>query len=315
MDKVMEIVEGVYRDHGIGSIIMPPKSFLPISALDENISTSACIMSGYLRSYSMTGIKWIGENFKNFKRYKIPNIISTILLNDTKNFSPKAIIQSNWITAARTGAATAIGIKYLARKDASGITIIGAGYQARFQLEAIMRVKASSEVYIYDTDRVARNIFIDQMRKRFPEARIRAIDSAEEGVKRSDIVVTVTSVLDASLVEYPWLRPGTLICSIGAGRECSFEVTKKANKIVVDNLIQCLHGSELGKWVDYGWLSEKDVYGEIGEIVSGKKQGREREDEIILFIPHGMVTLDIAVATVVLELAEKKDIGRVLPYF
>jgi ornithine cyclodeaminase/alanine dehydrogenase-like protein (mu-crystallin family) len=224
-------------------------------------------------------------------------------------------MQSNWITAARTGAATAIGIKYLARKDVSGVTIIGAGHEARFQFEAIMRAKACPEVYICDTNHVARSIFIDEMHKKFPEVCIRAIDSAEEGVKRSDVVVTVTSVRDASLVEYSWLRPGTLICSVGSGRECSFEVIKKADKIVVDNLVQCLHGSEFGKWVDYGWLSQKDVYGEIGEIVCGKKRGREREDEIILFIPHGMVTLDIALATVVLELAEKKGIGRVLPYF
>ena len=111
MERVIEIVEKVYKEHGNGDYIMPAKSFLPIYALDESMKTSACIMSGYLKSYSMTGIKWIGENFTNYKKLRIPNISSTVLLNDANNFVLKGIIQSNWITAARTGAASAVGIR------------------------------------------------------------------------------------------------------------------------------------------------------------------------------------------------------------
>ncbi|MCK4446901.1 MAG: ornithine cyclodeaminase family protein [Candidatus Marinimicrobia bacterium] len=315
MDQVIEIVEKVYKDHGNGDFIMPTKSFLPIYALDENTKTSACIMSGYLKSCSMTGIKWIGENFTNYKEFKIPNIQSTVLLNDIRNFSPKAIIQSNWITAARTGAATAVGIKYLTNKEFKNVTIIGAGYQAIYQMEAIIQLNNSSNFFIYDIDTSARGNFIERMSKKFPKTNITSIDSVEEGVKQSEIIVTVTSAQDTSLIDYSWLKPGILVCLLGAGRECSYEVIRKADKIVVDNLSQCLHGAELRKWIEMGLMTEKHIYSEIGEIVCGKKQGRDNNNEIIIFIPGGMVTLDIAVASKILKLAEDKNIGTLLPCF
>lgn len=315
MERVIEIVEKVYKEHGNGDYIMPAKSFLPIHALDESTKTSACIMSGYLKNYSLTGIKWIGENFTNYKKFRIPNIYSTILLNDANNFALKGIIQSNWITAARTGAASVVGIKYLGKKEFKNITIIGAGYQAMYQVEAIIQLNKNSNCLIYDIDPSAKLNFVERMSKKFPNANIKPIDSVEEGVKKSEIIITVTHAQDTSLIDYTWIIPGTLVCLLGAGRECSYELLRKSNKIVVDNLIQCLHSAQLKKWIEMGFINESFIYSEIGDIVNGKKKGRDNNKEVITFIPGGMATLDIAVASNILQLAEEKNIGILLPCF
>jgi len=207
MNEAINIVERVYEDHGNKNVTMSSKSSVPINVLSEDISTGASIMGGYIKRISTVGIKWIGSNFNNIEKYNIPNLIATIILNDSENFYPKAIIQGGAITALRTAAATAVGIKYFAKKDASFVTIIGTGYQAYFQLKGVISIIRPKCVFAYDINKENLELFINDLKREFLHTKIVKVSSPEEGINKSEIVITATSAKDASLVKWSYLKP------------------------------------------------------------------------------------------------------------
>ena len=132
--KAYEIVEKVYKEHGLRNVLLSKKESIPMLDLDESIFTEATVMAGFIKNMNIAGVKWIGSNFNNPLNYNLPSLISTIILNDSVNFVTKAIIQGGITTAIRTAAASCVGIKYFAKKNFSKLTILGAGYQAFFQI-------------------------------------------------------------------------------------------------------------------------------------------------------------------------------------
>jgi ornithine cyclodeaminase/alanine dehydrogenase-like protein (mu-crystallin family) len=313
--KAFNIIEKVYKEHGLKNVLLSKKESIPMLELDESIFTEATVMAGFIKSMGIAGVKWIGSNFNNPLNNNMPSLISTILLNDSVNFSTKAIIQGGMTTAIRTAAVTCVGIKYFAKNYFSKMTIIGAGYQAYFQIISILDMYKLKKIYIFDKDKEKSRKLIQEMERKYQDTKFEEVDLIENSIKESEIIITVTSAKDTSLIKQEYLTPGSLIISLGAGRECSFNVIKGINKIYVDNRENCLHGSELGKWYKYKWIDENIIYGDIGQVVCGQKKGRINDIETILFIPLGLVSLDLALANEIFKIAEKKDLGEVLPYF
>lgn len=308
MPTVLKIVERVYRSHGEGKVIMPPKVTLDLGEHDSWPFHKAALnaMPAYLGDVDIAGIKWAG-GFQNNYKIGLPFISAMILLINPKTGAFIAVMDGVYITAIRTGAASAACAKVLARKDASVLGIIGAGVQGRMHLRAFQQVFKLKEVRVIDIKEGAAEKYREEMTAELG-LNILPKKSYRETVEGADIVCTVT-IADEPLVQREWLKKGTLVVSAGSYQELDPEVVLSSDKIIVDSWAQTSHRGELAKLVEAGKLGEKNIYAEIGEILSGKKNGREREDENILTVPIGIGSLDIACAFEVYRKALEQKIG------
>lgn len=309
MKETVDIIEKVFKAHGEGDVIVPPKVLLDMQ-ITAKYNTWGNAMPAYVGPWNTSGIKWAGANWANPKKHGLPSIFATIILTDPETFAPVAIIGGGWITAMRTGAATAIATKYLACKEAEVVCLIGAGHQAKFQLSALNEILKPCEVRVADVDAHRRETFASEMSETF-SFRIKQVATIKSAVQGADIIVAVTSA-DEPLVRYEWLKDSCFICAVGSYQELEFRVIKSVNKIIVDHLEQTMHRGELAKWISKGLISERDIYAELGDVVAGKKLGRESDKERILCVPIGMGSEDIAIAHRIYELSMKKGLGQKL---
>lgn len=307
--ETIEIIKKVFRAHGQGNAIVPAKITLDMS-ITGKYSSSGNAMPAYVGSLKIAGIKWVGTNWSNPQRHNLPSLFATIILTDPTTFASVAIIGGRWITAMRTGAVTAVATNYLARKNSEIVCILGAGYQGKHQLLALNEVLKIKEVRIADIIREAREKYAEEMSQKLGLI-VKPAEDIKEAVKGADVIVAATTA-DKPLVKYEWIKKGCFICAIGSYQELDYRVTKSMNKIVVDHLKQTMHRGELSKWFAKGLLSERDVYAELGDIVAGKKPGRESDIENILCVPIGMGSEDVAAAYRVYQLAKEKGVGQKL---
>jgi alanine dehydrogenase len=308
MPSAIRIVEEVYRSHGRAKVLMPPKITLDLGEGRPWPPYKGYMnaMPAYLGDTDVAGIKWAGGFQENYK-IGLPFITAMILLINPKNGVFVAIMDGAHITGLRTGAASAVCAKVLARKDSSVVGIIGAGLQGRMHLRALNHLFKLKEVRVTDVQEGAAENYSREM-KAETGLNVLSKKSYQEVVEGADIICTVTTG-DEPMVRREWLKKGSLVISAGSYQELDPEVVLSADKIVVDSWAQTSHRGELARLVEAGKLGEKNIHAEIGEILAGKKKGREREDENILAIPIGLGSLDIGCAFEVYQKALEKKIG------
>ena len=313
MPTVLRIVEQVYRSHGEGKVVMPTKITLDLGEGRPWPPYKGFMnaMPAYLGDADIAGIKWAGGFQDNYK-IGLPYISAMILLIHPKTGTFLAAMDGAYITAVRTGAASAICAKVLARKDASELGIIGAGVQGRMHLRAFQQVFKLKEVRVFDIKEGAAEKYREEM---MAELGLNIVPkrSYQEVVKGADIICTVT-IGDEPMVKKEWLKKGSLVISAGSYQELDPDVVLSADKIVVDHWGQASHRGELAKLVEAGKIGEKNIHAEIGDILAGKKKGRERNDENILAVPIGIGSLDIDCAFEVYQKALEKRIGTPFPF-
>jgi ornithine cyclodeaminase/alanine dehydrogenase-like protein (mu-crystallin family) len=240
------------------------------------------------------------------------SFVKVILIFDTNTGDLKAVIESDWISWLVPGALSAVATKYLAKKDSKVMGIFGSGRQAKSQLMAASCVRNLERVKVYSPDKMHRERYCEEMGKRYPMTVI-AVDSPEEAVKGSDIIATTTNskkpVFDGGLVE-----PGTHINKIGAHYPDRREVDSvciRRSRVVADSRVRAVkEDGELVIPIHEGSFSAEQVYGELGEMIAGKKQGRTNEKEITLFLSGDAAIEYIAVGATACERAEEKGIGQ-----
>ena len=309
--EAIATIEEVLRAHGSGRIVVPAKVNLDMDITGE-FHSGGNAMPAFLDHLKISGIKWITWNWENSK-HGLPSVLATIVLNDPLTGAPLAIMGGAWITAVRTGAVSAVAFKYLGRRNSENLAVIGAGRQGMFQLEAMNEVMNIKEARVYDIREQARENLAKEMSQKL-NLKVRAMSSVKEAVDNADVVITVTTA-NEPLVRAEYLKDkGTLMCSLGSYQEFDFISIKRSDKIVVDHLEQTLHRGELAKWVQKGMLTTGDIYADLGQIVSGKKPGRESEGENIFCVPIGMGCDDIAIAYKVWETAKSRKLGRTLSW-
>lgn len=308
MATVLDIVERVYRCHGEGKVIMPPKATLDLGEHGSWPFYGASIhaMPAYLGDIDIAGIKWAG-GWQNNHKIGLPSVSAVILLINPKDGAFVAVMDGAYITAIRTGAASGVCAKYLARKDSSVVGMIGAGVQGRMHLRAFQQVFKLREVRVIDIKEDVLERYAREMRAE-TGLDIVAKKSLKEVVEGADLVCTVT-LADEPLVRKKWLKKGALVISAGSYQELDPEIVLSADKIVVDSRVQTRQRGELAKLVEAGKLRERNIHAEIGEILAGKKKGRERDDEDILAVPIGLGSLDIACAYEVYRKALEMKMG------
>lgn len=305
IEECIQAVEGAFRLHGNGEA--SPPGILGMHAADGGFH----IKAGMLNLGKKYFVAKTNANFpNNGKRFGLPTIQGIIVVCDGENGRLLSLMDSIEITVIRTGAATAVAAKYLARPGAKIVTICGCGNQGKISLRALMKVRPVENAFAFDIDKGLARQFAREMSQELKISVI-AVDDLSKAVKQSHICVTCTPSKEYFLRQED-IAPGTFIAAVGADSEDKQELEPEimvTSKLVVDVTEQCATIGELHHALQKGLVTRADVYAELGEIIAGRKPGRTSDQEVIVFDSTGMALQDVASAAIVFEKAIKNGIG------
>ena len=278
-------------------------------------------MSGHIDELDMTGIKIVSV-FPNNAEKGIPVVPATMVLLDSDNGQVCSIMDGTYLTQLRTGAATGVGTDVLSRKDSKIAALFGVGGQSHKQLEAMLAVRDLELIKIFDINKDKAKEFEIKMNEIFKGNKvvIKCVDSSDEAVINSDIITVATTsnvpVFDGRLV-----KKGAHINGIGSYTPIMQEIDeyliKNAGKIYVDSIEAVLdEAGDLLIPISKGIVGKEVISGEIGEVISGKLNGRENEEEITIFKSVGIAAQDIVTSKEIFIKAKEKNIGMdIASYF
>jgi len=299
--EAIAVVECAFKLKAQGKAVMPPKLYLDMPEFAGDFRAMPAYIDG------IAGIKWI-SGYPNNHKYNLPTVMSTIILCDPKTGRPLIIMNGDYVTSIRTGAAGAVAVKYLARSDSSVIGMIGAGMQARTQLLAIREVLPGiKEVKVFDQRRQVSQRYAQSMATELG-INMHPVDSIEAAAD-ADIVVTTTSSREP-IVKKHYIKPGTHINAIGADAKGKQELESSllvSAKVVIDDIEQASHSGEINVPLSEGQLRIEQIYGTVGEIAANVKSGRENDDEITIFDSTGLAIQDLACAKLIYEKARRSN--------
>ena len=235
---------------------------------------------------------------------KLPTIQGVLVLFDAEIGAPLAIMDSAAITTLRTAAASAVAAKHLSLPDACAATFIGVGVQARAHLDALRAVRRIRVIFAVDANREAAEHFRDDARAAH-NFDCTLPTSLREATRESQIIVTTTPS-ERALLFRDDVAPGTFVAAVGADNEHKQELDPgllAAAAVVVDDLLQCVHGGDLHHALAALVMQPSDVRGSLDQVVAGTCRGRLSDDEIIVFDSTGVAIEDVAAAALVFERA------------
>jgi len=257
---------------------------------------------------------WPARGYAGFKYYTTSRegIRFWVHLVDLATGELVAVIQANRLGQQRTGAASGVATKYLARPDASTVGIVGTGWQAESQLEAVCAVRSIQRIRCYGRDKAHREGFAKKMSSLLGVS-VQAVGSAEDAIRDADVAIAATNA-PQPIIHGDWLRAGCHINAIGANRletrELDDAVVRRSAFVAVDSIEQAKEESgDLVEPMKRGLIMWDRIH-EISEVVAGKVRGRTKVDDITLFKSHGIAIEDVAVAAFVYEHARDAGIGR-----
>ncbi|HSV81322.1 MAG TPA: ornithine cyclodeaminase family protein [Ramlibacter sp.] len=266
---------------------------------------------GYYKGNEVISMKASSGGFiNNPTEHGVPNGMGTILLFDARSCALICVMDGSLITGLRTGACGAVSVKALARKNAKKITSIGTGNQARMQIRAIKEVMKIEEIHAWDNNPETLAKYKTDIESEFGIPVVMA-NSKKEAVEQADILITTTRGKGA-LVDAGWVKPGTHIVAIGTDQqgkqELDPEIFRNA-KVVVDSMDQCIEKGETWHPLNKKIIAKDDIHGEIGEILLGKKPGRENDKEVTIFDSTGMAIQDNTTSTKIYRNAIESKVG------
>ncbi|UCG01932.1 MAG: ornithine cyclodeaminase family protein [Candidatus Heimdallarchaeota archaeon] len=307
MRETIAAMETAFQEFSGGSAILPQRILIPTEA---GISL---YMPAFLPQSGSLAVKIVTVFEHNPVKYDLPTILGKVLLQDPKTGDVISIMDGSYLTAMRTGAVSGCAIKYLAKKDVQSVGLFGTGVQGSTQLWAACVARPRVQLCkVYDVRKDVAEDFILKMSKKLQIPDIKVVKSPEEAVKGSDIVLTATTS-PTPVFRGEWLEPGTHISAIGSytpeTREIDTKTVRKA-KVVCDEMNACLEeAGDLIIPIKEGDITKKHIHAELGEIVSGKKPGRETESEITLFKSVGLAIQDAATSKLVYDKAREMKKG------
>ena len=308
MKEAIQAVEMSFLEQHEGKAVCPKRSIIGV----DKHEGLAYYMPAYLSGTESLAVKIVTQFEGNFE-HGLPTILASILLNDPRNGKLLALMDGTHITATRTGAASAVATKYLARKNSSVAGVLGTGGQARAQARGLREVlKNLTRIKVFDILPKRAREFADSVSREL-SLTVEAVGTSKQCVENSDVIVLATTsrvpVLDGD-----WVTVGAHINSIGVvgpdGRELDDKTIRKA-KIVVDTLEGALaETGDLTIPIKNGIISQDSVYAELHEIVSGQKPGRTSQTETTCWKAVGLALEDAAVARTVYDKAKEEGIGK-----
>jgi alanine dehydrogenase len=299
LPECIEAVERAFRLHAEGRTLGP--GVLSVHASGGGFHIKA---AGLVGDRSYFAAKTNANFSDNPRRWGLPTIQGTIVLADAANGTPLAIMDSASVTALRTGAATAVAAKFLARPDAGTATIVGCGVQGELQLAAIVAVLPLRRLMLVDIDHARAEDLAARAAAKYGVP-VEATKDLHAAVRASDICVTCTTSRRAFLGAQD-VAPGTFIAAVGADNPEKQELEPAllaSGTLVVDVLQQCAEIGELHHALAAGVLTPERVHAELSDVVTGRRPGRTRPDEITIFDSSGTALQDVAAAVAVYEKA------------
>jgi len=298
MESCIAALEEAFREKGLGEAAIQPRRRLPFQGRRFHLMSASMPRIGY----------------RGFKAYGASRGQDVVLYKAGEGMV--AFMRSGRLGQVRTGAASGLATKYMARPDASRVGCFGTGHQAETQLEAVARVRKLESVHVYGRDAERRKAFAERM-SALLEQDVRPVESPEQAVKGRDIVITITNAAEP-VFDGKLLDPGTHINAAGGNvrinRELDEVAVTRAGTITADDIegaqIEC---GDLMWPIERAMMSWDRVY-ELGHVVAGLMPGRRSDDEITLFESMGIALEDVAAARVVYERARERGIGVPLPF-
>lgn len=299
LDECIDAVEAGFARQARGGAVGPGVLALHVPGGGFHVKAAGLRLSRFYVAAKLNA------NFPdNGARRGLPTIQGVVVLSDGEDGRPLALLDSMEITALRTGAATAVAARHLARADARVATVVGCGRQGRIQIAAVARVRTLTRIHAVDADPAVAARFAREMSAELG-VEVHAAGRVADVASGSDIVVTCTPAR-APLLHRTDVAPGTFVGAVGADSEHKQELEPAlmaAGTIVVDSLEQCAAIGDLHHALAAGAVSLDQVHAELAQVVAGQKPGRRTADEITLFDSTGVAIEDVAAAVAVYEKA------------
>jgi alanine dehydrogenase len=308
-------VESVVEAHGRGRTVFEPRTHL---VPDNGGAGHFNVLRGHvstLGEHGISGIKVVGDFVPNYL-VGLPSELAMVTLFDPMTGVPLAVMDGTLITEMRTGAMTAVGAKHLARADSRILGHVGARGTAFANVTMLDGLFPLDEIRVTSRRPESREAFAARLRE-VTATPVRAVATADEAFDGADILVEASRLEEPSpLLRTAAVRPGAFVVPYGTVSAVEIDLLDVMDKVVVDDWREARAGrfGALRAHVDTGRLTEQSLYAELGEIVSGRKPGRERPDERILFWHRGLSILDVALAHLILTRAEATGTGTMLRY-
>ena len=300
MAEIIDLLEIAFQEKGKHQTEMPPKPGIHPGGGDNFIHA----MPAYIPVMKAAGIKWVSGFPDNLKR-GLPYINGLLILNDTETGLPLSVMDCVWLTAMRTGAATALSARYLARPDSSTVGILGCGVQGRTNFEALNVLFPLQNLKAFDMDNEAAQAYAKDIQTRF-DVQVEIVETAEAAVTGSDIIVTAGPILKKphATIQAGWMSEGTFASLVDFDSYWHPRAMQEAAKFCTDDTPQLLHYQTLGYFQNI-----PSIHADLGELVTGEKLGRETAAEKTMTANLGLAIDDMAIAPLIFQKAREKGIG------
>lgn len=311
--EILEAVETALRAQGNGLTRIEPRVHL---VPEDSTKGHFNVLRGYIQPLHVAGVKVVGDYVDNYTK-GLPSEMALLNLFDPETGAPTAVVDASAITDMRTGAVTALGGKFLGPKKAKILGHIGARGTSYWNVRLLDSLYNFDEIRVHSRRPESRNTFGERLSHDLGKP-VRVVDNWQDCVEGADIIVEASRLPEpAPMLLTSWIKKGALVIPYGTMSAVELSLTDIMDKMVVDDWGQCRKGLPYGALrahVDSDRLSPETLHAELGEIVAGKKAGRERDDETILFWHRGLSTTDIALGCAMLQKAERLGIGQKLRY-
>ena len=304
MAEIIDLLETAFREKGEGRIEMPPKPGIHPGGGDNFIHA----MPAHIPAMQSAGVKWV-SGFPGNSERGLPYITGLLILNDPQTGIPLAVMDCEWITAMRTAAATAVAARRLARPESSVLGILGCGVQGRTHVAALDVLFPLRRVMAYDIRPEAVRSFAEEIRRRF-DLEVVPVSDPRQAVGNCDMVVTSGPILKVphATIQADWWEEGTFASLVDFDSFWHPAAMKQASKFCTDDIPQLMHYQHLGYFQDI-----PPIHADLGELVTGRKPGRENVAERTIACNLGLALDDMAVAPAIYRRAIQRGLGAWLP--
>ncbi|MHC4686952.1 MAG: ornithine cyclodeaminase family protein [Planctomycetota bacterium] len=304
MPQIIEALETTFREKGRGRTEMPPKPGIHPGGGDNFIHA----MPAYIPALKSAGIKWVSGYPGNAAR-GLPYITGLLILNDSETGLPVSVMDCVWITAMRTGAATALSARRLARADSTVVGVLGCGVQGRTNVEALNVLFPLKRVMAYDVEPEALGRYANEIETRL-DLEVIPVKTPQEAVTGCDLIVTAGPILKKphATIKAGWMDEGAFASLVDFDSYWHPDAMREAAKFCTDDTAQFLHYKEIGYF-----KNTPALHADLGELVVGQKPGRETPVERTMTANLGLALDDMAVAPLLYRRASEKGIGTRLP--
>jgi alanine dehydrogenase len=311
--EYVDCVETAFRRHGEGRCYLEPKGHIVLDKYPGEWE----VMPSYIEDPAGAGVteaaacKWVSIRENNRAKFDLPTVFSILVYTEPETGFPLAIVDGSYHTMMRTGASAAVSIRWLARKDAKVLALVGAGDVGIGALRTCAGVRDWTEVRVWSRTQATLDALMASEVARHPDLSLKASTNLEEVVRGADAVVTTTTGADI-VVKNDWVSDGMHIAALGSdlsgNQELDGAIMPRA-RIFVDDIRQCVPDGEINMPIKDGLITADDIAAEIGAVICGNAKGRTSEAEITVFDSTGIAIQDSATVPLEYQRAVEAGVG------